>query len=61
MIYTTDGLKAFAFYIYKNNGMNFKQGRQFIGMIVNGVADGQTDTSDGSYLRQPDTVLFGCK
>jgi hypothetical protein len=31
---------------------------QFIGLLVNGHADGLDDSSDGSYLRQADINLI---
>ncbi|WAR04750.1 MLP-like protein [Mya arenaria] len=57
-IYVTDGVRAYAFYSYKDGGMTFMSGSQFIGLIVDGYAEGEDNTADGSYLRQPDQNLI---
>lgn len=53
-VYVTDGVRAFAFYFYKKDGMLFTDSQQFIGILADGNADGFKDSADGSFLRTPD-------
>lgn len=60
MIFTSDGVRSYTFYNYEQGGMNRESGNQFIGYVYNGFAVGIADSSDGSYLRDPDENLkFG--
>ena len=58
VVYITDGSKSYSFYYYKEDGMNIPYGRVFIGLIEDGIANGFTNSRDGSFLRRPDKNLF---
>jgi len=58
VIFTTDGQNSYTFYNYKENGMNLRDSRQFIGIINGALLEGLEDSSDGSYLRRPDQNLI---
>ncbi|XP_053372780.1 uncharacterized protein LOC123559692 [Mercenaria mercenaria] len=58
VIYVTDGVTAYTFYNYEPDGMNFLSEPQFIGLLINGTAEGLNDSPDGSYLRRPDENLI---
>jgi hypothetical protein len=57
VIYVTDGEVAYSFYFYEEGAMKSVSNLQFIGLLVNGHADGLDDSSDGSYLGQADINL----
>ena len=57
VIFTTDGQNSYTFYNYKENGMNLRYNRQFIGIINGEFLEGLEDSSDGSFLRRPDQNL----
>jgi hypothetical protein len=54
----TDGEVAYSFFFYEGDFMKSVSNLQFIGLLVNGYADGLDDNSDGSYLRQADINLI---
>jgi hypothetical protein len=54
----TDGEVAYSFFFYEGGFMKSVSNSHFIGLLVNGYADGLDDSSDGSYLRQADINLI---
>lgn len=54
----TDGESAYTFYSYGPEEMNIQSASLFIGLLINGKADGFSNSKDGSYLRRPDENLI---
>lgn len=53
----TDGLIAYTFYHYEEDGMNFRTGPQHIGLLYDGLADGIDDNKARRFLARPNLNL----
>ncbi|KAL4229260.1 Mucin-4 [Mactra antiquata] len=58
VIFTSDGEQSYTFYSYEPNGMKFTSGQQFIGLLIDGKAEGLDDSPSGSYLARADENLI---
>jgi hypothetical protein len=57
MTYVSDLNNAYMFYTYVDGEMKFKNGRQFIGVVANGLPNGLVDSADFTTLKRPDQFL----
>ena len=58
LLYTSDGVSAYSFYVYKQGSMGIQSGEVFIGQIVNGLPESVFGTSvDLDQYRDVDETL----